>query len=313
MKKLKMVLPKTKKNRKISLLDISIFVILCVYVISLFIPIFWATYSAFNDPQEYKDFYLYPENFSFPTKIVFENFKVALTDYVYHASNGYDFTFFDMMGNAVIYSVGCALFFTLTPCLVAYCAARFRFKFSKIIYAFVIITMSLPIVGAMPSEIRMLKTLGIFDTFFGMFVLRANFLSIYFLIFYAQFEMIPMTYSEAAKVDGASNFRIMTRIIIPQAIPTIVTVYLLSFIAFWNDYQIPRFYLPSAPTVSLGLFMFTNSTPVALRAVPIQLAALVGLTFPIVIVFALLNKYLKINVATGGIKGWEKALYFCLY
>lgn len=301
MKKLKMILPKQKAQKSISVLDITIFVILAVYVISLFIPIIWATYSAFNDKLDYLRFYSLKQ--SFPTKLVFDNFKVALTDYVYHTENGYDFSFFDMIGNSLIYSVGSAFVYTLTPCLVAYCAARFKFKFSKIIYAFVIITMSLPIVGAMPSEIRMLKTLGIFDTFFGMFVLRANFLSIYFLIFYAQFQMIPMTYSEAAKVDGASNFKIMTRIIIPQAIPTIVTVFLLSFIAFWNDYQIPRFYLPSSPTVSLGLFVYTNSPPIDLKAIPIQLAALIGLTVPIVIVFAVLNKYLKLNVAAGGIKG----------
>ena len=95
----------------------------------------------------------------------------------------------------------------------------------------------------------------------------------------------------------------MTNIIIPQTIPTTITVFLLSFITFWNDYQIPRFYLPSYPTVSLGLFMFTFHHPDEFDAMPIQLAALVGLTIPIVIVFALLNKYLKLNVATGGIKG----------
>jgi multiple sugar transport system permease protein len=301
MKKLKLVLPTNKKKFKISIFDISIFIILAVYVISLFIPIIWAAYSSMNDKMDYLKFYTLHDKF--PTHLVLDNFKLALNDYVYHAESGYDFTFIDMIGNSIIYSVGCAFFYTLTPCLVAYCAARFKFRFSKVIYAFVIITMSLPIIGAMPSEIRMLKTLGIFDTFFGMFVLRANFLSIYFLIFYAQFQMIPMTYSEAAKVDGASNFKIMTRIIIPQAIPTIVTVFLLSFISFWNDYQIPRFYLPSSPTVSLGLFVYTNSPPMDLSAIPIQLAALIGLTIPIVVVFAILNKYLKLNVATGGIKG----------
>ena len=300
MKKLKMVTPNMNK-KKISALDVSIFVILSVYFISLLIPIIWATYSAFNDPVDYLKFYTLHDKF--PTNLTIENFKTALSNYVFHANNGMDYNFLDMIGNSIIYSVGCAFFYTLTPCLVAYCAARFKFKFSKVIYAFVIITMSLPIVGAMPSEIRMLKTIGLYDTFFGMFVLRANFLSIYFLIFYAQFQMIPMTYSEAAKIDGASNLKIMTRIIIPQTIPTIVTVFLLSFITFWNDYQIPRFYLPSSPTVSQGLFTYTNNPPLDLNAIPIQLAALIGLTIPIVIVFALLNKYLKLNVATGGIKG----------
>lgn len=309
--KIKLKLPSNQRKLKLSIFSVAIFVILCVYVISLFIPILWATYSSMNKPNDYTKFYLMHGDF--PTKLVFDNFKLALNDYVYHASSGYDFTFADMIGNSLIYAIGSAFFFTLTPCLVAYCAARFKFRFSKVIYAFVIITMSLPIIGSMPSEIRMLKTLGIFDTFFGMFVLRANFLSIYFLIFYAQFQMIPMTYSEAAKVDGASNFKIMTRIIIPQAIPTIITVFLLSFIAFWNDYQIPRFYLPSSPTVSLGLFNYVNSPPSELAQTPIELAALIGLTVPIVAVFAVLNKYLKLNVATGGIKGWEKDCCYFLY
>ena len=294
------MMPPITKKKKISMLDISIFVVLIVYFVSLIIPIIWAIYSSMNDIDDFTDFYAH--HLKFPTSITFENFKTALVKYSLHAG-GKEFTFSDMIFNSVFYAVGCAFFFTLTPCLVAYCAARFKFKFSKVIYVFVIITMSLPIVGAMPSEIEMLKNLGLHDKMPGMFVLRMNFLSIYFLIFYAQFQMIPMTYSEAAKVDGASNFKVMTRIILPQAIPTIITVFLLSFITFWNDYQIPRYYLPSAPTISQGLYELNNNAPLDFKFVPIQLAALVGLTVPIVVIFALLNKYLKLNVAAGGIKG----------
>lgn len=302
MKKLKMMPPPLKK-RKFSLLTTSLFVVLCVYFIGLLIPFIWAAYSSLNDPSEYYEFYSMGGVGNFPTASTFDNYSLALTKYFLETDNHVKYTFFGMLINSVGYSFGCAFFYTLTPLVVAYCAARFRFKFSKIIYAFVIITMSLPIIGAMPSEIAMLKTLRLHDTFFGMFVLRMNFLSIYFLIFYAQFQMIPMTYSEAAKVDGASNFRIMTRIIVPQTIPTIITVFLLSFITFWNDYQIPRYYLPNYPTVAYGLFAYVNNSPLEFQAVPIQLAALIGLTVPIVIVFGLLNKYLKLNVATGGIKG----------
>ena len=300
MKKLQLYSPQIKEKK--SILTIVICVVLVIYFISLLIPISWAVYSAFNDKQAYKEFYVY--GLSFPTKLTTENFKIALTEFYFTAyTTGMQYSFLDMIGFSIIYTFGSAFIFTLTPCLVAYCAARFRFKFSKVIYAFVIITMSLPIVGAMPSELRMLKTLGIFDTFFGMFVLRANFLSINFLIFYAQFQMIPMTYSEAAKVDGASNFRIMTTVIFPQAIPTMFTIFLLNFITFWNDYQVPRIYLPSYPTLAQGLFTFAQSGEKAINYIPIKLAGFIGLTIPIVLVFALLNKYLKINVAAGGIKG----------
>lgn len=300
MDKKELIAPKVKEKK--SALTIVVFVVLCVYFISLLIPILWALYSAFNDKQAYQQFYTFRQ--SFPTKLTFENFVTAFEKFKYTArTTGVKYTFFEMIGHSIVYTLGSAFFFTLTPCLVAYCAARFKFKFSKVIYAFVIITMSLPIVGAMPSELRMLKTLGIFDTFIGMFVLRMNFLSINFLIFYAQFEMIPMTYSEAAKVDGASNFRILTTIILPQAIPTITTIFLLNFITFWNDYQIPRIYMPSYPTVAEGLFAFAGSGERAINYIPIKLAGFIGLTVPIVTIFAVLNKYLRLNVATGGIKG----------
>lgn len=300
MKKLDLVSPSIKEKK--SALTIAIFVILCIYFISLLIPIIWAIYSSFNDKIAYQQFYTF--RLSFPTKLTFDNFKTAFTKYTYKpAGTDYEYNFLDMIGHSIIYTLGSAFFFTLTPCLVAYCAARFKFRFSKIIYAFVIIAMSLPIVGSMPSELRMLKALGIFDTFFGMFVLRMNFLSINFLIFYAQFEMIPMTYTEAAKVDGASNFRIMTTIVFPQAIPTATTIFLLNFITFWNDYQIPRVYLPSYPTLADGLFRFSQSGASAINPIPVKLAGFIGLTIPIVILFAILNKYLKLNVAAGGIKG----------
>lgn len=309
MKKLK--LPNHKVKQQKTVLTVAIFIILCIYFISLMIPIVWAIYSSFNDKFAYAAYYV--RRMAFPTKLTFDNFRVALTKYSFTATTTQlQYNFFEMIGFSLIYTIGCAFFFTLTPCLVAYCAARFKFRFSKVLYAFVIVTMSLPIVGSMPSEIRMLKAISDnvpiigqyigYDTFPGMFILRMNFLSINFLIFYAQFSMIPMTYSEAAKVDGASNFRIMTTVILPQAIPTITTVFLLSFIAFWNDYQIPLVYLPSYPTVSEGLFTFISGES-AINYTPIKMAGFIGLTVPLVTVFAILNKYLRLNVATGGIKG----------
>ena len=288
-------------KEKPSILTIVIFAILIIYLISLLIPIGWAMYSAFNDKTAYRIFY--QNGGKFPTKLTFDNFYIAFTKFQFKAVGGNTYNFLEMIGHSLRYTIESAFIYTLTPCLVAYCASRFNFKFSKVIYAFVIIAMSLPIVGAMPSEIRMLKLLGVYNEFIGMVILRMNFLSINFLIFYAQFKMIPMTYSEAAKVDGANNFRIMTTIVFPQAIPTMVTIFLLSFINFWNDYQIPRVYMPKYPTLAEGLWTFATDGAPAISPVPVKLAGIIGLTLPIIIGFALLNKYLRLNVATGGIKG----------
>ena len=181
--------------------------------------------------------------------------------------------------------------------------ARYRYKFLNIYYMIVIVTMSLPIIGALPSEIMVAKMLGLYDTFWGQWIMKAHFLGIYFLVFHAQFKMIPYEYTEAAKIDGASNFRTMTMIIMPLAWSTISTVLLLSFVGFWNDYQAPMLYLPSYPVAAYGIFLFQDSQEQLLSYTPTKLAGITLLAIPIVIVFLVFQNKLMTNLSIGGLKG----------
>lgn len=293
---------RTKKDRA-SPVTIAIFILLIVYTLVLLVPIIWAICISFVNVTQF-DIFFTMRNFNeanlTPT---IENFAYAWNNLKITTTTT-ELTFYipDMLVDSVIYSVGCALAFTICPAIVAYATARFKYGFSKILYIFVIITMALPIVGSMASEITMLRNLGIYDTFPAMFILRFNFLSIYFLILFAQFSSIPMDYTEAARVDGASNLRIMLQVVMPQAFNTIVTVFILSFISYWNDYQIPLLYLPSYPTAAFGIYNFVhNASPDAAHA-PVQLAASVIMVLPIVIVFIIFNRRLRVSVAMGGIK-----------
>jgi ABC-type glycerol-3-phosphate transport system permease component len=184
-----------------------------------------------------------------------------------------------------------------------YATARFKYKFSEVIYAFVLITMALPIVGSMPSEIAVSQKLEMFDTFHGIWILRASFLNTYFLIFYAQFKMIPKDYTEAAKIDGANPFTIMTQIIVPLATGTISTVFVLAFIGYWNDFQIPMVYLPTHPVAAYGMYDFQNSKINEIAHTPLRLAGICLMALPIVVFYAVFNKKLNVNLSVGGIKG----------
>ena len=303
MKKIKLQSRHSVTKGRASPITVVIFVMLVIYALVLIVPIIWSVVSSFMNYTEFFKFYSLRafKNSSF--KGTFYNFKFAwknlkitatTTDLTYHVPN--------MLAHSVIYAIGCAAAFTICPAIVAYATARFKYGFSKIVYAFVIVTMSLPIVGSMASEIRMLRTLGIFDTFPAMFILRFNFLSIYYLILHAQFSSIPMDYTEAARVDGASNFRIMFQVVMPQALNTIVTVFVLSFITYWNDYQIPLLYLPSYPTAAFAIYDFVHNASPEGAYVPIQLAATIIMTLPIVIVFIIFNRRIRVSVAMGGIK-----------
>ena len=293
-----------KKGRP-SAITVAIFVLLVIYTIVLFTPIVWSVIAAFMDRTDFNSFFGSLKAYNRGIKYTFENFIYAWNNVTIIPTTATDSVLMipDLLINSVLYSIGCATAFTICPVIVAYATARFKYGFSKVVYAFVIVTMALPIVGSMASEIIMLNNLGIFDTFPSMFILRFNFLSIYFLILHAQFSSLPMDYTEAAKIDGASNLRIMLQVIIPQSLNTIVTVFVLSFISYWNDYQIPLLYLPSYPTAAYGIYDFVIlNTAGAGAYVPTQLAATIIMTLPIIIVFIIANKRIRVSVAMGGIK-----------
>ena len=303
MKKLALPSSNNVKKGRPTAITIGIFVLLVIYTVVLFIPIIWSVIASFMDNTDFSNFFGTLKAYEKGIKYTIENFAYAWNNLeVVTTTTDSIFGIPDLLFNSVFYAFGCAAAFTLCPVIVAYATARFKYAFSKVVYAFVIVTMALPIVGSMASEITMLKNLGIYDTFPAMFILRFNFLSIYFLILFAQFSSLPMDYTEAAKIDGASNLRIMFEIILPQALNTIVTVFVLSFISYWNDYQIPLLYLPSYPTATFGIYDFVRNSANAGAYVPTQLAATIIMTIPIIVVFIIFNRKIRVSVSMGGIK-----------
>lgn len=307
MKKIKLGTSKhfSATKGKPSITTVFLFVLLTIYTLVLFIPIIWSIYASLADSDAFGSVFnpQYP-NLAETLSLSFDNFKFAWEELVVTTPppNPVTVNSIGLLFNSLLYSILSALAFTICPVIVAYVTATFRYRSSKIIYAFVVVTMALPIVGSMASEIKMLHNLGLFDTMISMVILRFNFLSIYFLILHAQFSSIPRDYAEAAKVDGASNLRTMVQVVLPQSLNTIVTVFILSFITYWNDYQIPKLYFPSYPTAAYGIYLFVYGGSADMATIPHIMAVVILLTLPILIVFIIFNKRLRVSVAMGGIK-----------
>lgn len=280
--------------------------ILAIYTISLALPMLWTLLTSLKNYEIYKQATVKGDvaeliglgNLSLKNyKIAFEVFTVTVYE------TGAKVNILGMFVNSLLYGVGCALVATLTPCVVSYLCARYKYKFGRVIYTIVLIVMALPIVGSLPSEIQMTKALHLYDNVLGMYVLKANFLGLYFLVFHAQFKSIAYDYTEAAEIDGASDFKIMTSVIFPLAIGTISTVFILNFIAFWNDYQTPMVYWPSYPVAAYGMFELQRTTFGEAAQMPVKLAGIMIMALPILIVFAVFNRKVMSNVSVGGIKG----------
>ena len=305
---------KPEKKRAISPLAIFLGVVLGIYVISMIAPLFWVLMTTTKLNSEYELFLAADGSLGnklwLPKKMSLANYKTAYQFFYVDVQvmfNGMAATkrFFiiDQFMNSILFSVGSAIAMTATTLAMGYASARFRYKFSEFIYMFVLVAIALPIVGSMPSEIKTAQGLGIFDTFGGIWIMRCTFLNTYFLIYYAQFKMIPMDYTEAAKIDGANPLSVMLRIIVPLASGTTTAVFVLNFIGLWNDFQIPMVYLPSHPVAAYGMYQFQNTAIIEIANTPTRLAGICLMAFPIVVFYAFFNKKLNVNLSVGGIKG----------
>ena len=214
-----------------------------------------------------------------------------------------EFVYFpEQLFNSMVYAGGCAFFSTFIPCITAYGCAKFPYKFSKILYVVVVAVMGLPIVGSLPSEIMMAQNLGLYDQMWGVWLMKANFLGMYFLVFFASFQSLPKDFAEAARMDGASNFRILFQISLPMVRNTFFVILLLKFIEFWNDYQTPMIYLRSFPTAALGIYSFSFSYGTQSSWPPMKITGSMILLLPVLIVFLCFHDKMIGNVSMGGIK-----------
>jgi len=292
---------KESLKRTMSPIGIISFVVLVCYSISLLIPLGWSFITSCRD---YEDIMInggasMPDPWVNNYRTVFEYFRVKI------AYNG-EFRYVEipeMLLNSIVYSIGGSIISMLTSLCVAYICAKFDFKFCKWIYAIVIFQMIIPIVGSLPSELRIARFLHLYDKLFGLIAMKTYVTGLYFLVFYSSFKLIPKDFKEAAEIDGASNFKIMTRIMFPFVAGTIFTVILLNFIGLWNDYQTPLIYMPSKPTIAYGLYHFVNgSYEVETSNLPMKLAGCMVVAIPLFVLFLGFQKRLLGNLSMGGLK-----------
>lgn len=282
-------------------LTIVMALILGLYCLVLAIWLVWALLTSFKNPNDFLG-----NKYGLPNPWYFDNFAYVIYEYkVEKLIDGVSTVIStgDMILNSVLYSVGSAFVATLVPCITAYLCARYKYKFSKIIYSIVLVCMVIPIVGSQASELQIVIKMGIYDHMFGMWILKSGFLGLYFLVFHEVFLSIPNAYGEAAEIDGASDFCIMTKISLPLAKNTFFTVLLIMFVTYWNDFQTPMLYLPTHPTISEALYWIKSSSFNYFAKMPVKMAAPMMFLIPVLVIFLCFHKRLLGNLTVGGVKG----------
>ncbi len=303
MAKIKLKIP---NKRKLSLFESVVMVLLILYGVAIVGLLLWGFIASFRNDQAvvqrpwalFQDLTL--DNYS----DVFNNFKTFK-----YVDGGTQTVYFEeMFLNSLLYAGGGALMQTLCTAIVAYLTAKYDNTCSKIVHYTVIVTLTLPIVGNLASMLQVTKSLKLFDSIVGSWIMKFGFNNIYYLIFYAFFKKISWEYAESAFLDGGSHYTVFFRIMLPLAMPLMATVFLLNFIQYWNDFETPYMFLPNHTTAGIMLYMsiiggggsWAGEGVIALTS---QLAAAFLVFLPIFVLFLVFRNKIMGNLSEGGIKG----------
>lgn len=210
--------------------------------------------------------------------------------------------FFLYMRNTVLIA-GLSTIGALISCsMVAYSLARIPWRGRNILFITTIATLMIPFQVTLIPLFLVFRNLGWVGDFRPLIVPHFFGAALYIFLLRQFFMTIPMELSEAARMDGASEFRIYSSIILPLAKPALATVAIFEFIARWRDYLGPLIYLSDQKlyTLSLGLHQYSSQYG---REWGLLMAASVLITLPIILLFFFLQKTFVQGVALTGIKG----------
>ncbi|WP_067139764.1 carbohydrate ABC transporter permease [Oceanivirga salmonicida] len=278
-----------------------IYVVLLVFTLSILVPILWVFVASLKQNSEFVG-----NPWTLPKSFYYQNFIDAFIK----AKMGVYFM------NSVIVTALSLFILVITAVPAAYVLARFEFKGAKLLKTFVkagmfidISYIVIPIFLILLKGDRALKGLQIIKSTFFLnslvmlsivYVSMALPFTIYILTGF--FETLSKSYEEAAYIDGASYFITMIKIMTPMAKPSIITVILFNFLAFWNDYIIALTLMTGDKrTLPVGLLSLMASSREAANY-GVLYAGMVIAMLPILILYMLLQSKITQGMSLGGSK-----------
>lgn len=269
---------------------IVVFIILSLAAIAFLLPFAWMISTSLKPKSQ---IFVYPLIW-IPDPPMWRNYAKAL--------NNPSFQYFLFFGNSLYYAVLSTVGIVVSCSLVAYAFARLQWWGRDIWFVITLATLMIPYPVTLIPLYLIFSKIGWVNSFKPLIV--PNFMGTAFFIFLLRqfFLTIPMDLSDAAKIDGASEFQIYRRIIMPLAKPALATVALFTFLYTWNDFLGPLIYLTDGDkyTLAVGLAAFRGQFRTQWD---LMMAAATVVTAPIVIVFFFAQKQFIEGITLTGIKG----------
>ena len=276
-------------NRK-RLLRTVTYCLLTVWALMVLFPFYWMLLTSVKSYSAYNAEYI-PKLFTLSPTL--QNYLDAFTTV----------PLADYFANTVIFTLGTTAIMLVVTVLAAFAFSRLEFRGRDLAFTAFLALMMIPNELVIITNFVTVTDLGLRNDFWGL-ILPSVTSVFYIYLLKENFAQIPSELYYAAKMDGCSDFRYLTRVMIPICRPTIVTVTILKVIECWNSYVWPRLI-----TDDENYFLVSNGIQAIRESgfgrenIPAMMAAVVAISVPLIVLFLLFRNKIMEGVSRGGTKG----------
>lgn len=266
-----------------------LYLLLAVVALIPLFPLYWLVISALKTPAEFASI---PPTW-FPAQPTLEPTVTALTAV----------PFMQSMGNSIIIAGGATISVLITSILAGYVFAKHEFRGRDTLFWMIVATMFLPPIVTLVPLYYLVESMGLSNTYLGVLLpWLANAFGIFLM---RQFiRDIPDELIEAARMDGAGEFRIVWQFVVPLLKPAIVTLAVFMFVYSWNNFIWPLSILKSEALYPVVLMLNRlMSYTMSFQYQNVVLAGAVIASLPTLIVFLITQRVFVAGIAAGAVKG----------
>ncbi|MDE6280656.1 MAG: sugar ABC transporter permease [Oscillospiraceae bacterium] len=277
-----------KVKERVGLAALNVFFILLCFV--TLIPILYALSVSFNGQNS-----LLSSDFSFiPRQFTLDNYRQVFL--------GEDIAAW--FGNTVLLAASTVALSLTVAIPAAYCFSRRRFPGRRAILKCLVLLNSFPAILSMFAIYRLLRSFGLVNHRIGLILVYTGTMAVFSLWnTKGYFDTIPTEIEEAARIDGAGNLQVVTRIVLPLAKPSIVVTALMVLIYVWNEYIYATTFLTGERNYTLAAGLYALQATEMSGSWPVFAAASITVSLPVLVIFFLCQKHMTSGLTAGGVKG----------
>lgn len=283
---------KPTRTLRDTLSNLPIYIVLILGAIVTLTPLVWTVSTSLKSVEQLAE---WPPQW-IPNPAKWRNYSEALTT----------LPFDRYFQNTMVLVVAAEIGALVTCSFVAYGFARLEFPGRDILFLVLISTMLMPYIVRLIPLFVFYGEIGWLGTFLPIAVPDLLGRNAFYIFLFRQFFIgIPNEISDAARIDGANDFRIWWTMVLPMSKPVMATVGIFAFQSTWDDFLGPLIYMaqdPNMRTMAVGLYQFKNA-PGGETLIPYLMAVSVVMMIPVLIIFAIGQRYLISGVTMGSLKG----------